>query len=190
MSGLSGNSAQCTVNAAGEYSAITSILDSCGRGNTAISSNQKAILNTLAESYRSQFQQISAEVTSLTAEFNGLNDNKPALGATLTTDINELRQKKTALESEITGLNAAAAANSADFEENTAPLNTSSSIGGLYTLQDWVTFLVFITYIAAAVSVLAYVGYSSQWNKKSLLMSTISLTVITMILYSFFISFA
>jgi hypothetical protein len=166
----------------------------CGAANVATyTANSGQLLTSITQFYKDAFEQKRAEVDDLVRQKADTDTSRGGtVGSALDTNIKDLRSRSAALDAEAEAMRAQIERDSAEFEEiaGTGVLRGTAAATGLYTLQDWVVILAFITYAAAAIAVFAYTGYTSGWSRRALGMSAGGILIVTVVLYSAFVAYA
>ncbi len=171
--------AQCEL---GSY--VTNInSDVCSSARTANAPNVTAVSGNLVKGYQSALENAAAELGALNMEYTGLSTSTTNIGTALTTDIAELEARAATIRREIDALNRETEAASAAFEANTEPLGGGTG-SAFKTLQEWIIFLLFVTYAFAAIAGIAYVGHRTSWDKKTLATTIVAAGVLSLILFS------
>ncbi len=171
--------AQCEL---GSY--ITNIKsDTCKPTRDANAPNINAVSGNLVKGYESALSNAAAELSALNVEYTGLSSSATNISATLTTDIAELEARAATIRKEIDALDRETEAASAAFEANTDPLHGGTG-AAFKTLQEWIIFLLFVTYAFAAIACITYIGYTNNWNKKTLATSIIAAGILSLVLFS------
>ena len=164
-------------------SSLGTFISGCGRN---IDVNNAASVGPMVAKYDADFAKRRAEVVSLKYDYNNLMDARPQLGGTLDGTISELETEVAKLGDQIEEMENEKNVSDAEFHENTDPIRGRRDAA---TLQDWVIFLAFVSYAFAALCVIGYIGYTTNWNKKMLLIGTLGTGMIFVVLYSFLINF-
>jgi hypothetical protein len=159
-------------------------LATCGRD---IDANNARSIDPLIASYTSMFDSKKAEADALVIEYRNLEGAAPKLGSVLETNLSDLEHQKNSLEKEIRQLENEANVNNSEFHEQNAAVAGKTST---YTLQDWLGVLLMIAFVFAAISGVIYVSYTSGWEKKYMIGSSIGAGVIGILLYSIYVNFA
>ena len=179
---------QCSPEKDGTYKNINDYVLSCTTPqeyDTNIENNSDRLLqfNTLFENQSVIATDLKSTLDTLISNDNG-NDLLKIIGS----GIEPLKKEEKQLQKDIKELQQKNSMLSAVFEENIKDLHISSD--SMITAQDWIIASLMVSYLAASLFLLAYIGTTTNWNKKSLLLSFIGLLIITFILYILLHSFA
>jgi hypothetical protein len=180
---------ECSPETDGTYKTINDYISTCSTSNTYNTNVQTNVNNILQ--FNNLFENQSAIATDMKTTIDTIitnNNNGNDLLKVLDLGIQPYKEEEKKLQKEIKELQNKNTALSTAFEENIKDLHINSD--SMLTAQDWVIAALMISYLAASLFVLAYIGISTNWNKKSLLFSFIGLLIITVILYIILHSFA
>ena len=140
--------------------------------------------------YESTIEVQKAASTNLVRTLNGFLD--AASSPSLITNINDmmkpLKEEKSKLEYEKKSLQDEAQVHNTIFEDEATDLSVPSP--SLMTIQDWIIAALMLSYLFAGLGLIGYVGYNTGWHKKSLLMTFLSVSIISVILYILLQSYA
>lgn len=177
--------AECVPNAI--ESSFESKIKTCG-GNDY----DKTLTNITSSlvQYESIIESQKASATNLVRTLNGFLD--AASSPSLITNINDmmkpLKEEKAKLEDEKRSLEDEAQVHNTIFEDEATDLSIPSP--SLMTIQDWIISALMLSYLFAGLGLIGYIGYTTRWHKKSLLMTFLAVTVISVILYIILQSYA
>ena len=97
-------------------------------------------------------------------------------------NVGELQAQRDALVSEIETLEAAAATDSSPFIED-APAVTGISREKIFTLQDYILFILVAAYGFAALALFFLIGKRTGWDKNALIKTLVVGVIISVLLY-------
>jgi hypothetical protein len=179
---------QCSPETDGTYKTINDYISSCTTSqtyNTNLETNSDRLLQ-----FDTLFLNQSVIATDLKNTLDTLisNNNGNDLLRVIGSGMEPLKRDERQLQQDIKQLQQKNSMLSTAFEEQIKDLHISSD--SMITAQDWVIAALMVSYLAASLFLLAYIGITTNWNKKSLLLSFISILIITIILYIILHSFA
>jgi hypothetical protein len=189
-SGGSGTNPSCTSPSGMTYSNITATCNPSTNNVTAVTRKNNETIKPAIDALIAEYGAKKLLTDAFVTEYTGLETALSSSAAGKTTLTNFIVEQKAKLEKDTLELEKERDRYKGEFENNMDPL--SGHIGGssLVTLQDWIAFILFVTYMFAAVAVFVYIGYRSGWNKKNMGVSLVAIFIISATLYGSYLKFA
>ncbi len=133
--------------------------------------------------YPELFEAQSAIYTDLMSTFSNVLGTQNAAGVANTLDnaIKPLEARRGELEREIEKLRQSTGAKNADFSDNVEDPQPKAKLN---TLQDWILFLLFMTYLFMNLVILANVWKRSGGSTKQLLIAFVAQLVVFYVLFA------
>jgi hypothetical protein len=181
-----GSNANCPINANGTITTIDDIV------KTACTANTTTIENTAMNlvQYQSIFDTHKVIAYDLVRTLNGFIDGvtNSALIDNINNMMTPLKEEKNKLSTERKHLEEEARIHDTVFQDESEKADIPSP--SLMTIQDWVIAALMVSYLFAGLGLIGYIGYTTGWNKKTLLMTTLALIVISVLFYILLQSYA
>lgn len=183
---FTGQNAACAPGSDGTISSINNIVNNtCNITSVSVENTAEKLVQ-----YESIIETQKAAATNLVRTLNGFLD--AASSPSLITNINDmmkpLKEEKAKLDNEKKILQDEAQVHNTIFEDEATDLSVPSP--SLMTIQDWIIAALMISYLFAGLGLIGYVGYNTGWHKKSLLMTFLAVSIISVILYILLQSYA
>jgi hypothetical protein len=179
--------AQCIKGSGSTRAGFDKYMTTCGN----IPGRDTSLGNFFGEivKYPDLFESQSAIYTDLMSTYSNVLGTQNATGVANTLDnaIKPLEARQEELERQIDSLNQKASANNIDFIDNVEDPRPKAKLN---TLQDWILFILFMSYLFMNLVVLANVWKRSNGSPKQLLIAFVAQLVVFYVLFALLKFFA